>query len=68
MHANLYSGNLLTLLAKTFGQPWRQLLQLYCNRTAVGVNDHFAALEIGDVGARQQVGGQGRIQQNLQSL
>lgn len=68
MHPYLDSGNLLSLLNKTFGKPWRQLPQLDRNRAAVGVNNDFTLLEIGDVGARQQMRRQSGVEQGLQAL
>lgn len=65
MHAYLDSVNLLTLLNKTLGEPWRQLPQLDRDRAAVGVNNDFAPLEIRDVSARRQMGWQCCVEQSL---
>lgn len=66
LHPHLDSGNLLTVLAKTFGKPWHQLPELDGDGTAVGVDDDFAMLQIGDAGAGQQVGRQCGVEKNLQ--
>jgi hypothetical protein len=52
LHPYLDSANLLPLLNKTLGEPWRQLPQLDRDRAAVGVYNDFAPLEIGDARAR----------------
>lgn len=52
LHPHLDSGNLLPLLAKFCSKPGRKLSQFHCNRAAVGVDDDFALLEIGDMCAR----------------
>lgn len=66
MHAHLDSVNLLTLLNKTLGEPWRQLPQLDRDRATIGVNNDFAPLEIRDVSAWCQMGWQRCVEQGLQ--
>ena len=67
LHSHLDSGNLLPLLNKTFGEPWRHLPQLDRNRTAGGVDNDFAPFEIRNMRAWREVGRQHEIKCVLQA-
>jgi len=66
LHPDFDSGNLVAFMSKGFDKCRRHLPELDRDRAAIGVNNYFAALEVGNVGAGLQVGRQSDIKQGLQ--